>query len=282
MIKELRDNMVQELSRHYAQKESLNLVNWLFLSVAGIKREDFTLDPDRHLDVRIKEELIDRFRELMDSKPIQYVTGTAYFYDLELDVNPSVLIPRPETEGLVKWAADDHKNIIGLRVLDIGTGSGCILLALGRILSNPKLTGIDVSDIALVTATHNAEKYGIPADFKQLDILNEEEWGVPVKFDIIISNPPYVREAEKSLMKPNVLDYEPHLALFVSDNDPLVFYRAIAAFSRKNLNENGKVYVEINEKLGEETLQLFKKEGFIDVQLQRDLLGKDRMIRACV
>lgn len=278
-LKELRDKMLLDLARIYPEKECLNLVHWLFLSVAGIEKKEFSLDPDRFIEDKINAELLEKLGELMAHKPIQYVTGTAYFHDLKLAVNPSVLIPRPETEELVKWVADDNKEIAGLKVLDIGTGSGCIILALGKLLKNPRLTAVDVSGKAIETALGNAKQDDIRVDFKLADILKENEWNKLGAYDLIISNPPYIRESEKNMMLANVLDYEPSVALFVPDDDPMLFYRAIARFSKRHLSEQGKLYLEINENLGSETAILLKNEGFSHIIIKRDMQGKDRMIR---
>jgi release factor glutamine methyltransferase len=278
-VKELRDNIIRELSKIYPEEESMNMANWLLHSVAGIEKKDIILDPDSLVNDTIEAELFEKLGELMAHKPIQYVTGTAYFHDLELEVNPSVLIPRPETEELVKWAAEDHKDGARLKVLDIGTGSGCIIIALGKFLKDPDLSAIDISEDALRMASRNAGKYGIKIDFKRADILDESSWQELQTFDIIISNPPYVRESEKSGMKANVLYYEPAAALFVTDDDPLIFYRAIAKFSRQHLSKNGMLYLEINENLGKEVRLLLKDEGFSEIILRKDMQGKDRIVR---
>jgi release factor glutamine methyltransferase len=278
-LKALRDNMIRELMNIYPEKECINMISMLFYSVAGIEKKDFLPDPERLVKENIKAELSAKFSELLNNKPIQYVTGTAYFYDLELEVDPSVLIPRPETEELVKWVADDHKEEQELKVLDIGTGSGCIILALSRLLKNPQITATDISEKALSIATRNGLKYGIRVDFRKMDILDENIWNEYEKYDIIVSNPPYVREMEKKEMQANVLEYEPPGALFVPDDDPLLFYRAIARFSGLKLSPQGKLYLEINENLGDETVMLLKNEGFIEIILKKDMRGKDRMIR---
>jgi len=278
-LKELRDRMIREVNRIYPEKESINLVNWLFFSVAGIEKKDISFDPGRPVDERLRTELLEKLDELMAYKPIQYVTGEAYFYGLELEVNPSVLIPRPETEELVKWVADDFKLKPGLNVLDIGTGSGCIVLALGSLLTDPRLTAVDISREALSVAGRNALKTGIQVDFRQTDILDQDGWNDLANFDLIVSNPPYVRESEKSRMKANVLDYEPPGALFVPDGDPLLFYRAVAGISKLKLTHSGRVYCEINEELGEEVARLFRDEGFSFITVKKDMQGKDRMIR---
>jgi release factor glutamine methyltransferase len=278
-VRNLKYNMLRELNKIYPEQESLNLVSWLFDSIAGIKKMDIDLDPGILIEEKTKEQLLSKLGELMAFKPIQYVIGKAYFYGLELEVDSSVLIPRPETEELVKWIADDHKKRAGLNVLDIGTGSGCIILALGKLLKNPHLTAVDISKDALRMAKKNADKYQADVDFKKVNILEENEWNEPGTFDIIVSNPPYVRESEKSMMMPNVLDYEPYPALFVPDRDPLLFYRAIAGFSREHLQENGKLYLEINENFGKEVRVLLEDEGFSDVLIRKDMRGKDRMVR---
>lgn len=271
--------MIRELKEIYPEDECVNLTNWLFLSVAGIEKKDFILEPERFIEEDIKKVLFEKLKELIAHKPIQYVTGIAYFYDLELAVDPSVLIPRPETEELVKWVVEDFKEIEGLKVLDIGTGSGCIILALGKMLKNPHLTAVDISGEAIKTASGNADRYLIDIDFKKINILNEKEWDKLGKYGLIISNPPYVRESEKALMQPNVLYFEPSVALFVPDKDPLLFYRAIAKFSTKHLSSGGKLYMEINENLGKEVIFLLKEEGFSEIILKQDMQGKVRMVR---
>lgn len=278
-IKELRDKMLNELNYIYPELESLNLVNWLFLSVAGIEKKEINLDPGRLVDEKTREVLLEKLSELKAHKPIQYVTGTAYFYDLELEVSPAVLIPRPETEELVKWVSEENNERPGLKVLDIGTGSGCLILAFGKLLKDPELTAIDISEDALHMAKMNAAKYRTMVSFNKTDILEEEKWNELGNFDLIVSNPPYVRESEKIGMRANVLDYEPSVALFVPDNDPLLFYRAIARFSKKHLSEKGRLYLEINENLGKDVIYLLEDDGFSEIVLKKDMQGKDRMVR---
>jgi release factor glutamine methyltransferase len=278
-IKDLRDNMIEELCAIYPENESRLIVNWLVCSVTGWDNAKIALEPDIIPLTPVVSRLKKGMEELMAHKPVQYVTGQAFFYDLELDVNPSVLIPRPETEELVKWICDDNKTSAELRILDIGTGSGCIILALGRQLNKPELTAIDNSPAALATARRNALKSGLNVHFRQLDILTTKDFIDKQPFNVIVSNPPYVRNSERGFMKPNVLDYEPGQALFVPDEEPLIFYRAIAGFAKKNLAPGGKLYLEINENLGKETLTLFIENGFNDIILRKDLQGKDRMIR---
>jgi release factor glutamine methyltransferase len=277
-LKEFRNRLIAQLNAVYPGKEGANIIHILFSDIAGIDPKDIQLNPDRVISQELESKLTVCAEELLKNKPVQYVTGKAFFYDLELEMNPSVLIPRPETEELVKWIVDDHKNVDSLRILDIGTGSGCIILALGKLLQVPDLTAIDNSKEALLTAGRNAGKNSLTVNFMLIDILDKQQWGKLGQFDIIVSNPPYVRDSEKQLMKPNVLNYEPDSALFVPDDDPLVFYHAIAKFAKSHLQDGGKLYVEINENLGNDVLQLFIDEGFFDVILRKDFHGKDRLV----
>jgi release factor glutamine methyltransferase len=209
-------------------------------------------------------------------EPIQYILGETEFYGLKIKVNPSVLIPRPETEELVQWITQS-KLPVNARILDIGTGSGCIALALKSLLKNAEVFGVDVSENALVVARQNAIENSLDVVFFQSDILNwkECEWKI---YDVIVSNPPYIRESEKKQMHANVLEYEPSNALFVNDNDPLVFYRAISVFSKKYLAKNGKLFFEINENLGLEMNELLLEYGFRYIEMRKDINDKTRMV----
>ncbi len=223
--------------------------------------------------------------ELKTGKPLQYVLGETEFYGLRFKVNPSVLIPRPETEELVEWIISDlpkpKTSIEGLKIIDIGTGSGCIPISLKKNLPEAQLFALDISPEALDVSIQNAALNQTTVNFIQADILNLlNKQLIAEKFGIIVSNPPYVTDAEKEQMLPNVLQHEPHLALFVPDNDPLIFYKAIADFAIKHLDTTGSLYLEINENLGEETVQLLKQMGFKKIVLRQDLSGKDRMIRS--
>ncbi len=220
--------------------------------------------------------------ELNTGKPIQYVLGETTFYGLNFKVNPSVLIPRPETEELVKLILDELKELKYHHpyILDIGTGSGCIPIALKSELPHASVFGLDISNEALATARSNAELNGLEVDFIHQDILQADASFTMESFDIIVSNPPYVTIAEQSQMHRNVLDFEPHKALFVTDQDPLIFYDRIADFALKHLRTSGLVFFEINEQLGVETCQLLQAKGFRSIELKKDLFGRDRMIKA--
>ena len=257
----------------------------------NLKRVDVALNPDFELS----EEAIEKWNailvELQQEKPIQYITGEAWFYGLRFEVNENTLIPRPETEELVEWILNSpithHPSPI--TILDIGTGSGCIPVSLKVNLPQANVSAIDISEKALEVAKRNAAINKVDINFIQANILEVEDLyelpsliiNHPSPIDIIVSNPPYVRVLEKQEIKKNVLDYEPHLALFVEDNDALLFYRKIAQLALKNLAPNGLLFFEINQYLGKETVALLENLGFKNIELRKDIYGNDRMI-SCV
>ncbi len=227
---------------------------------------------EEHLSV------LEQFLERLSHKePIQYLIGKTDFYGLEFLVNAHTLIPRPETEELVEWIQMEVNKQKPISILDIGTGSGCIAISLKKNLSNSEVFAIDFSSQALEMAKKNALLNNVGIDFILKDILKTEQ--LPQKYDVIVSNPPYVRELEKQEMNGNVLDYEPHSALFVNDDNPLVFYDKISDLALNHLNHNGILYFEINEYLGQEMRDLLIQKGFINVELKKDIFGKDRMLR---
>ena len=216
---------------------------------------------------------------LKDYEPIQYILGETEFYGLKLIVNPSVLIPRPETEELVDWVV--HSKLPEkCTILDVGTGSGCIALAIKNQLKNAKVSGIDISGEAIEIARQNAIENGIEVSFSSANIFNVSS-EMNGKYDVIVSNPPYIRESEKVQMHSNVLNHEPEIALFVPDTDPLRFYIAIAGFAKNNLRENGRLFFEINENLGTEMTDLLVNLGFNQIEIRKDINGKNRMV-SCV
>ena len=218
-------------------------------------------------------------RELQTAKPIQYILGETEFFSNRFFVNENVLIPRPETEELVDWVLQEYPDKSEkIKILDVGTGSGCIAISLAKALPNAVVTAIDVSEGALKVAKRNAELNSVVTYFLQQDILRIET--LPDKYDIIISNPPYVRELEKKEIRHNVLEYEPHLALFVPDNNPLLFYDKIATLAQQTLNPNGSLFFEINQYLGQEMQTLLEQKLFTEITLRQDLFGNDRMIKA--
>ena len=215
---------------------------------------------------------------LLTYEPIQYILGTTTFFGLEFKVDSNVLIPRPETEELVAWILKQTDSSQSLKILDIGTGSGCIAISLAKHLPNAEVYALDVSPKALEIAEYNAQQNAVKLNMIKANVL---EWKpTDLSFDLIVSNPPYVRESEKERMAPNVLEHEPHLALFVENDNPLMFYRAIVELGKQTLKKQGQLYFEINEYLGKETQALFSSDTFEDVQLKSDIFGKHRMICA--
>lgn len=279
ILEDYRAKIREQLSSLYPPEEIASLANIVFEFVLKMNRVEVALSRKQILS---KEQLnaldlvLDR---LLASEPIQYITGNTQFYGLELQVNRATLIPRPETEELVEWILAEIANKqSNLSVLDIGTGSGCIAITIAKNALSSKVEAVDVSIQAIETASSNAQDNEVTVTFFQQDIL--EASSLPKEYDIIVSNPPYVRELEKAEIKDNVLKYEPHVALFVEDNDPLVFYRHIARLAVNNLTTGGQLFFEINEYLGKETVSLLKQLGFNDIELKKDMFGKDRMIRA--
>lgn len=224
-----------------------------------------------------KQNIISIVQRLQNGEPIQYIIGHTEFYGLDFKVTPSVLIPRPETEELVEWILLETKQV-NPHILDIGTGSGCIAIALAKKMKYATVDAWDVSAEALEVAKHNALTNSVSVKFSEVDVL--EVLSFDKKFDVIVSNPPYIKDCEKEVMNKNVLDFEPHEALFVSDNDALIFYIRIADIAMQQLNKNGWIYFEINQANGQEVVQLLQARGFIDVELKKDLSGNDRMVRA--
>jgi release factor glutamine methyltransferase len=249
----------------------------------NFKRIDVALHPNFEVSESDLEKWKTIISELKTEKPIQYITGEAWFYGLRFEVNENTLIPRPETEELVEWIVEGLKvKGKGQRVLDIGTGSGCIPIALKKEIPNAAVFAIDISEKALEMARKNALDNQVQVNFIHQDILESSNLLISkssnLLFDVIVSNPPYVRNLEKHEIKRNVLDYEPHLALFVDDSDALLFYRKIAQLALKSLAKNGKLFFEINQYLGKETVELVELLGFKNIELRKDFMGNDRMI----
>ena len=243
----------------------------------GMTKTDLLLDKDKVLS---ESEILNFFygiKSLKNNTPIQYVVGETWFFDLKISLGEGVLIPRPETEELVDWIINSEKKEIS--ILDVGTGSGCIPLALKNNLRQSQVSGCDISEKAIEIAEKNAKDLHIEVDFFSLDILNETKWEGE-KLDVIVSNPPYIPIKEKLKMSANVLDYEPSLALFVPDNNPLLFYIKIAEFSVLYLKSQGSLYFEIHEEFGPEILNMLKSKGFGNLEMRQDLQGKNRMIKA--
>jgi release factor glutamine methyltransferase len=280
IIKEYRTHFIQELSTIYDAGEAESFFYLILEEKQKLKRIDLALNPDLTItnnEIKLWNSIL---VELKKEIPIQYVLGKTSFYGLEFGVNENVLIPRPETEELVEWIIDSWKSEVrcqNLRILDIGTGSGCIAISLAKNIPNAPVFAVDVSEKALAIAQKNAQSNEVNVTFIHKNILETED--LDEQFDIIVSNPPYVRELEKVEIKKNVLDNEPHLALFVEDNDALVFYRKIAELAQKNLAPNGQLFFEINQYLGKEMVELLEKMNFKNVELRKDIYGNDRMMK---
>jgi release factor glutamine methyltransferase len=274
--------LLTQLYEVYDNREAANIADMVIEHVTGQRKIERIIYKDIPVNAEQQEQIQKISGELLRQRPVQYVLGEAWFMDLKLRVNERVLIPRPETEELVEWILNDVKKSgnKAISLFDIGTGSGCIPIAVRKKMPEVAVSAIDVSDDALQVAILNSIEQKVLVDFLHLDFLKEEEWNQLGKYNIIVSNPPYVKKSEESLMRDNVLKYEPHLALFVPDDDALVFYKAIAKFSKAHLRPDGSVYVEINEALGEDVVALFRSNGFKEVVLKKDIHGKDRMVRA--
>lgn len=278
--KQLYDNLLQQITA-YESQEAKEIVFWLMEFYLGLRKIDILSDKSFEKAIDWAN-IVER---LNNNEPIQYILGETEFYGRRFLVNDSVLIPRPETEELVKYIVDKQKNQFPvsnnqLSILDIGTGSGCIAISLAKELQNFKVTAYDISEKALEIAKKNAALNKANVVFEKVDILNNQFLILNSQLSILISNPPYVTKQEIDRMQKNVLDFEPHLALFVEDSEPLIFYEAIANFAFNNLTDNGLVAVEINETLGEETADVFRRKGFSEVEIIKDIHQKDRFVSA--
>ena len=266
------------LSPTYPKQEIESLSRLIFEKVLGFSPIQIHLNQNQTLSAANLAQIKEIVTRLTQFEPIQYIFGETEFYGLHLNVNSAVLIPRQETEELVDWIINDNKHLTP-RILDIGTGSGCIPIVLAKNLPGSSVEGWDISTDALRVAVGNAAKNSVKIDFQCVDILKSEYPDPNGRYDIIVSNPPYINQSEQPNMDRNVTRYEPHLALFVPDNDPLIFYRRIADLAAAYLNRGGLLYFEINEKYGPETAKLLQVKGFTNISIKRDINGKDRMIK---
>lgn len=303
-LKELKNSFHLQLDEIFGKDEVESFYFILTEYLHGLKRIDLALNPN----FEISEEEVQKWEtiitELKVEKPIQYIIGETWFYGLKFKVDGNTLIPRPETEELVDWIIESQKSKVKgqkidkedvtsigveMRILDIGTGTGCIPISIKRNIPQAEVFAIDVSEEALKVAKRNAVENNVEVNFILQNILEVENLSLSLpaesrslnsgKFDVIVSNPPYVRNLEKQEIKKNVLEYEPHLALFVEDNDALLFYRKIAQLAKETLTENGQLFFEINQYLGKETVELLEQLGFQNIELRKDFKGNDRMIK---
>lgn len=248
--------------------------------ISGYSTTDIAAHPDAIVNNATREDVEQIINRVKNNEPLEYIFNNASFLDLELYTNSSVLVPRPETEELAMMISNNLNNQSNKKILDIGTGSGCIPIYLALHNTDNQYFACDISDNAIATAKQNAQKYNLNnIEIFSADIFNYQSNSIlnNAVFDIIVSNPPYVADSEKALMQPNVLDYEPHTALFVPDNDPLIYYKKISEYAAAHLSPAGKLYFEINERFGKETAETMQQFGFKDVSIHQDLFGKDRM-----
>ena len=295
LLKDLIKEGTDIISSMYPEREAMEMVFAYLESVIGTRRYTHIIEPEYQVDDEAASQAVEAFRRMASGEPLQYVTGKACFYGREFNVTPDVLIPRPETELLCRAVIDFVKMKSEVRILDLCTGSGCIAWTLALEIPGAQVTAVDVSEGALAVASAQdfademSRTCAVAPDFLKADVLSchpepslchpeRSEGSFPSHFDIIVSNPPYVMDSEKALMRKNVLDHEPHLALFVPDDDPLLFYRAVAQWALQLLKPGGFGIVEINEALGEETAEIYRRNGFSAVTIIKDLNDKDRFV----
>ena len=283
-LNEARTVLTKELKNVYETDESRNIIELVIEHITNMSRAEQVKNKIPYLTCTQLEDLDAITERLKKNEPVQYVLGEAWFAGMKFKVNKNVLIPRPETEELVDWIVkkSQKSKVKSQNIIDIGTGSGCIPITLKKKLPESDVSAIDVCSEALFTATENAMELNAEVNFLLVDFLDEEKWKELAQYDIIVSNPPYVKQSEINIMHERVKEFEPHLALFVPDNDPILFYKKLSDFSMKHLNAGGKLFVEINEALGEAVSNLFRSAGFLNVDLKKDMQGKDRMVMASV
>jgi len=278
LLSQLRNEFQNGLQDEFPSTEILSFFYILTEEYLEMRRVDIALNPAQEISKEAQTKFESALNRLKKQEPIQYITGSTEFFTRKFLVNKSVLIPRPETEELVEWIISDYRNTEGqLKVLDIGTGTGCISISLKKELKDSEVSSYDISSEALLIAKRNAKLNAAEVTFQKLDILKTDS--LDDNFDIIVSNPPYVRELEKKAMHKNVLDHEPKLALYVEDDDALLFYSKIAELASKFLNKDGRLYFEINQYLPEETKSLVEQFGF-EAELKKDIFGNYRMLKA--
>ena len=276
-IQEAQQQLLFQLFHVYDEREARNIADLVMEYVTEWKRIDRIINKTVPLSSIKEKELAEFTAQLLNHKPVQYVLHEAWFAGLKFYVDENVLIPRPETEELVDWICKENS---GGTMLDIGTGSGCIPVSLKNKLALANIHACDISSGALSVAQKNATENKTAIQFHQLDFLDPEQSNSLPVFDVIVSNPPYIPQKDKQEMHRNVLDHEPHIALFVADNDPLIFYKAISEFANDHLKKDGAIYIEIHEALGDEVVKLFVESGFASTILRKDLQKRDRMVKA--
>ena len=281
-IQDAYTQLMYQLFELYDDRESANIADWTIEHITGFKRIDRITNKQFPLNVNQQHLLVILTDQLLQHKPVQYVLNEAWFAGMKFYVDENVLIPRPETEELIECIIEESRNskVKGQMVLDIGTGSGCIPIALKNKLPECDAHALDISEGALNVAKKNAASLNAPIKFYETNILDRTKWGLLPMFDVIVSNPPYIKQSEEKEMHNNVLKHEPHLALFVPDEDALLFYKAIAEFGLQHLNRGGQLFFEINEMMGNDVKELLELKGYSDVEVKKDMQRKDRMVRS--
>ena len=277
-LKQIRFHLLSELRQIYSENESDSIIR-LIMEHVNYPLSYSLREPDTVPASSVLAHINAIIAEIRRGSPIQYIHGYTHFCDLKIEVNPDVLIPRPETEEMVEHIKVRTKDPFH-RIIDLGTGSGCIALALKQHFPAAAVWGMDISQKALKVAAENGRKNGLQVNWNEMDLLSKHSMEESLLFDLVVSNPPYVMDKERQMMARNVTEFEPESALFVRDDDPLIFYSAIASFCMIHLADRGEIWVEINEQLGSETANLFRKEGFSQVHILRDIHEKDRYLNA--
>jgi len=275
-LSQIRFYLLKELLKTYSENESSSIAR-LILEHVGYPSSVYLHDPNRIPETATRAQITEIVSEIHTGRPIQYILGYTYFCEMKIRVDESVLIPRPETEEMVFNISTDFR-LTGKRIIDLGTGSGCIALALKKQFPEADVSGVDLSKEALEVSNKNGVLNNLTVNWFHGDILDSEMLKTEADYDLVVSNPPYVLKSERELMTKNVLEFEPRSALFVNDSDPLIYFRSIAAFCMNKLKSGGLFWVEINERFGKETARLFNKAGFEHVAIIKDIHGKERFV----
>jgi release factor glutamine methyltransferase len=279
-IQQAQRELLARLTPLYGEREASLVTDWVMENITGRKKMDRLL----HKEILLSPVQSDIFHQyvagLALQRPVQYVLNESWFCGMKFYVDEHVLIPRPETEELVEWAAEEAASLAPLRVLDVGTGSGCIAICLKKRLPTALIHACDISPKSLAVARRNAATLEADIHFLLLDLLDSRQWENLPRLDLIVSNPPYIPVKEKSAMSPHVVDHEPHLALFVKDEDPVVFYQAMASLGKEKLSPGGLLFAEMHEESARLVEDVFRKAGFREIVIKKDMQGKDRMIKA--
>ncbi len=277
------NDFVNNLKTIYDEREAGNIADWVFEKVTGLKKLERRLNRNSQLKETELLELQNNLQQLLAHKPVQYVLQEAWFYKMKFYVDENVLIPRPETEELVEWIVNDANektsNSKPTNIIDIGTGSGCIAISLKKELKNANVTAIDTSKKALEVAQKNSSELNAEVNFIEMNFLKEEDWKSLKKYDVIVSNPPYIPLKEKEKLAKNVTEYEPALALFVENYDSYIFYKKTIEFSKTHLESAGKIYVEVHEDYAREVKKIFEDSG-LKSDIKKDIYGKERIVKA--